>query len=227
MRAETFYLSEDRMKMLKKYILVVLILLGSGQAARSQLFKYGIQCGGNYSIYELSEPSFVQVTKGSIGFHSGLFVRRDFENFYIGADVNYTSTLGGTLDDGHSTFNLRTGSVNMPLMFGKKFYPGIRIFAGGMPSVFIKHNDIELQSYLEHSPEIAPAVDGVKLRNDFVFHIMAGAGYEFSKFFIEFRYEHPLDYFVLEDFSTGGTATNVDNRHALYQIVITAGYWFN
>ena len=190
----------------------------------SQLFKYGIQIGGNYSLYELSEPAFVQVTNGSIGFHSGLFVRRDFENFFIGADVNYTSTLGGTLDDGYSTFNLRTGSVNMPLMFGKKFYPGFRIYAAGMPSIFIKHNDNELQSYLENSPH-DDVIGNDKLRNDFVFHIVAGAGYEFSKFFLDFRYEHPLDFFYLENYSTGDASIN--NRHALYQFVITAGYWFN
>lgn len=211
---------------MKKYILILLILTGTGQIAMSQLFKYGIQIGGNYSLYELSEPAFVQVTNGSIGFHSGLFVRRDFENFFIGADVNYTSTLGGTLDDGHSTFNLRTGSVNMPLMFGKKFYPGIRIYAAGMPSIFIKHNDNELQSYLESSP-LYDAIGDVYLRNDFVFHIVAGAGYEFSKFFIDFRYEHPLDFFILENFSTGGAIANIDNRHALYQFVATVGYWFN
>ena len=212
---------------MKKYVVIVLVFLSSAQTASSQLLKYGIQVGGNYSLYELSEPSFVEVTKGSIGFHSGLFVRRDFESFYLGADVNYTSTLGGTLDDGHSTFNLRTGSVNMPIMFGKNFYPGIRIFVGGMPSIFIKHNDTELQGYLESSPEFEDGIVGEQIRNDFVFHIIVGAGYEFSKFFLEFRYEHPLDFFILENFSTGGVSTNINNRHALYQFVITAGYWFN
>lgn len=213
---------------MKKPLIIALILILFGQVAQSQLLTYGILIGPNYSHYSLSESqSAIEVTKGSIGFHSGLFIRRDFEIFFIGADISYSSYLGGTINDGTSSFDLRTGNVNMPILFGKKFYPGIKFFVGGMPSVFIKHNDNELQSFLENSPATQTSMNGSQHRNDFVFHMVAGAGYDFSKFFIEFRYEHPLDYFIMEDFSTGGASINIDNYHYLAQFVITVGYWFN
>ena len=208
--------------------MIVLFCAGIAMPALSQLFTYGVQIGGNYSHYSLSEKnSMIQVTKGSVGFHSGLFVRYDFDNFFLGADLNYTSTLGGTITDNNSDFNIRSGSVNMPGMFGKKFYPGIRLFAGGIPTVYIKRNHNELQSFLENSPYTDPAANGVLDRNEFVFFILAGAGIEFSKFLVEFRYEHPLDFFFREDFSTGGVITNVDNYHYCSQIVMTLGYRFN
>jgi hypothetical protein len=213
---------------MKKPLIVVIILIMSGLSAHSQLITYGIQIGSNYSHYSLSESaSAIEVTKGSIGFHSGLFFRRDFEIFFIGADIRYSSYLGGTITDGTNSFNLRTGNVNMPILFGKKFYPGIKIFAGGMPSVFIKHNDNELQSFLENSPATQSSMNGSQHRNDFVFHMVAGAGYDFSKFFIELRYEHPLDYFIMEDFTTGGSSSGIDNYHYLAQFMISVGYWFN
>ena len=213
---------------MNKSTILILLLLALGRPAMSQLFTFGVQLGSNHSLYRLSEDnSIIQVTKGSLGFHSGFFFRRDFDNFYVGADLNYSSIIGGTLDDGYSSFDVRTGSVNLPLFFGKKFYPGIRIFVGGVPTVFIKHNDNELRSFLENSPSVLPSINGDQLFNEFILYIMAGAGFEFSKFFLEFRYEHPLDYFIKEDFSTGGTLTNIDNNHYIYQIIITLGYRFN
>lgn len=211
-------------------IILLFIFLFSFQAAYPQLFKFGVHAGPQYCFYGLSEKppsSAIEVISGAIGGHSGMFVRRDFNTFYAGTEVNYSAYLGGTIDDGTSTFRLETSSVNMPIYFGKNFYPGIRLFAGGMPAVFIKHNDTELQSFLEKSPAMQSSIGASQDRNDFVFHMLAGAGFEFFKFFIEVRYEHPLDYFIQEDYSTGGTATNIDNIHYLYQVSLSVGYWFN
>jgi hypothetical protein len=211
-------------------IILLFSLALSFQVAHAQLFKFGVHAGPHYSFYGLSQKppsSAIEVISGAPGGHSGIFVRRDYNTFYAGAELNYSAYLGGTIDDGNSTFKLETGSVNMPIYFGKNFYPGIRVFGGGMPAVFIKHNDTELQSYLENSPAMQSTVGGSQNRNDFVFHMVAGAGFEFLKFFIEVRYEHPLDYFIQEDFSTGGTVTNIDNMHYLYQVSLSIGYWFN
>lgn len=231
MKEEIFFLFEKIIKLannMRKLIIVTLIILSSGLSAMSQLFTYGVQCGLNYSHYSLSESNYlIQVKKGSIGFHSGFFVRNDFETFFIGADLNYSSTLGGTIDDTNSSFNIRSGSVNLPLLLGKKFYPGIRIFVGGSPNVYIKDNKNELQTFLENSPFAQPQINGILNHNEFVFNILVGAGIEISKFFIEFRYEHPLDYFIIEDFSTGGILSNIDNYHYLSQLVFTLGYQFN
>ena len=213
---------------MKKLLLIALFILGSGLSAMAQLFIYGAQCGLNYSHYSMSESnSTIQVTKGSVGFHSGFFFRNDFENFFVGADLNYSSTLGGTVDDKDNSFDIRSGSVNLPVLIGKKFYPGIRIFVGGVPTIYIKHNENELQSFLENSPYTGTQINGILERNDFIFYIMVGLGIEFSKFFIEFRYEHPLDYFIKEDFSTGGTISNIDNYHYISQVLFTVGYRFN
>lgn len=213
---------------MKKSIFILLITLGSGVSAMAQLFIYGAQCGLNYSNYSLSESnSTIQVTKGSVGFHSGFFFRNDFENFFIGADLNYSSTLGGTIDDTNSSFDIRSGSVNLPAMIGKKFYPGIRIFVGGIPTIYIKTNENELRSFLENSPYTGTLINGVQERNDFIFFIMVGTGIEFSKFIIEVRYEHPLDYIFKEDFSTGGTISDIDNYHYISQVTFTVGYRFN
>jgi len=213
--------------MKRSFILIIFLLLGP-QLVKAQLFKYGIQAGPHYSHYGISEKgSFIEASRGSIGFHSGFFIRKDFESFFIGADLTYSSYLGGTAEDGYSSFKLETGSVNMPMIFGKYFYPGIRIFGGGMPAFFIKHNDGEFESFLAASPATQSSVNGFLHRNDFIFHIVAGASMEIRKFYIELRYEHPLDYFIREDYSTGGTTTNIDNRHYIYQFVISLGYWFN
>jgi hypothetical protein len=215
---------------MKNKSLILLILCLSIQTAHAQLFKFGIHAGPHYCFYGLSEKpssSAIEVNSGAIGGHSGVFARQDFESFFVGAELNYSSYLGGTIDDGNSTFRLETGSVNMPIYFGKNFYPGIRLYGGGMPAVFIKHNDTELQSYLENSPAMQSTVGGSQNRNDFVFHLVAGAGFEVFKLYFEFRYEHPLDYFIQEDFSTGGTVTNIDNMHYLYVVSMSIGYWFN
>ena len=89
----------------KKRIVFVFLLVLLSQAALSQLFKFGIQMGPHYSSYALSEKnSAIEAVRGSIGFHSGFFVRKDFESFFIGADLTYSSYLGGTSDDGTGTF---------------------------------------------------------------------------------------------------------------------------
>lgn len=88
---------------MKRSILIIIITLCS-QAAFPQLFRYGIQAGPHYSHYGLSEKqSAIEATRGAIGFHSGFFVRRDFETFFIGADLTYSSYLGGTSTAGTST----------------------------------------------------------------------------------------------------------------------------
>lgn len=213
---------------MKKSLLIGLLIFGLGLPGMSQLLTYGVQFGSNYSHYSLSEKnSTIQVTKGSMGFHSGFFFRYDFENFYMGADLNYSSTLGGTIDDTNSRFTIRSGSVNMPGMIGKKYYPGIRLYVGGIPTIYIKTNDNELRSYLESSPFTGSSINGIQERNDFIFFIMAGCGVEVSKFLFEIRYEHPLDFIIKEDFSTGGTVSNIDNYHYISQITFTVGYRFN
>ena len=213
---------------MRKSLWIILLLILPAQVAKGQLLKFGIQAGPHYCHYSLSEKtSAIAVTRGALGFHSGLFIRRDFESFYLGADIGYSSYLGGTIEDGTGSFTLCTGLVTLPIYFGKNFYPGIRIFGGGMPSVFIKHNDTELQSFLENSPATQGTINGSLHRNDFVFHMVAGTSFEFFKFYLEVRYEHPLDYFILEDFSTGGTSTNIDNIHYLSMFSLTLGYWFN
>lgn len=213
---------------MKRILILLPTLILSAQLARPQLLKYGVQCGLNYCYYTVTEKSStIDVTAGSLGFHSGLFIRRDFESFYAGADLNYSSTLGGTVDDGNSSFNVRTGSVNMPVMIGKNFYPGIRLYGGGMPAVYIKHNDNEFRSYLAGGPNTADRENSSLFKNEFVFHMVVGGSVELWKFFIDFRYEHPLDYYIIEDFSTGGSITGIENRHHMYQWVITLGYWFN
>jgi hypothetical protein len=213
---------------MKKSILTGLFILVAGLPVMGQLFIYGTQCGSNYSHYNILESnSTISVIKGSVGFHSGFFFRYDFESLYIGADLNYSSTLGGTIDDTNNSFNIRSGSVNMPGMIGKKFYPGIRLYVGGMPTIYIKTNENELQTYLETSPFTGSQVNGMLQRNDFIFFILAGCEVEISKFFVGLRYEHPLDYFVKEDFSTGGVVSDIDNYHYISQITFTVGYRFN
>lgn len=202
--------------------------MGIGFHAMGQLFIYGVQVGANYSHYSLSEnSSIIQVNEGSVGFHSGFFFRYDFESFYLGADINYSSTLGGTIDDSNSSFKVRTGSVNMPAMIGKRFYPGIRLYGGGMPSIYIKTNEDEFLSFLENSPYAGSQIGATLDRNDFIFFILAGFEIEISKFIVGLRYEHPLDYFVREDFSTGGDVSGINNYHYLSQITLTFAYRFN
>ena len=213
---------------MKKAFFFSLFILCIGLPAAGQLYMYGVQCGSNYSNYLLLEKnSTIDVTQGSIGFHSGFFFRYDFESFYMGADINYSSTLGGTIDDTNSSFKIRTGSVNLPGMIGKRFYPGIRLYVGGMPTIYIKTNENELRSFLESSPYTVDQANGVLDRNDFIFFILAGFEIEVSKFIVGVRYEHPLDYFVREDFSTGGLISNIDNYHYISQITFTLGYRFN
>ncbi len=213
---------------MKKAFFFSLFILCIGLPAAGQLYMYGVQFGSNYSNYLLLEKnSTIDVTQGSIGFHSGFFFRYDFESFYMGADINYSSTLGGTIDDTNSSFKIRTGSVNLPGMIGKRFYPGIRLYVGGMPTIYIKTNENELRSFLESSPYTVDQANGVLDRNDFIFFILAGFEIEVSKFIVGVRYEHPLDYFVREDFSTGGLISNIDNYHYISQITFTLGYRFN
>ncbi|HSG68241.1 MAG TPA: outer membrane beta-barrel protein, partial [Bacteroidales bacterium] len=202
--------------------------LGAVTGAYAQLLFFGAQCGINYSHYSLSEKnSMIEVEKGSIGFHSGFFARYDFENFYLGADLNYSSTIGGTVNDTETGFNVRSGSVNLAGMIGKKFYPGIRLYVGGIPTVYIKHNENEFESFLSKSPQYDPLSDGSIARNEFIFFITFGVDVELSKFFVGMRYEHPLDFFIKEDYSTGGINSGIDNVHYVSQVVFTVGYRFN
>jgi hypothetical protein len=213
---------------MKKILLSLLFIIILTLPAAGQLFTYGVQVGANYSHYNLSEDnSILLVNKGSVGFHSGFFARYDFKSFYIGSDINYSSTLGGELDDNNSSFKVLSGSVNLPVMIGKRFYPGIRIYGGGMPTIYIKTNDSELLAYLENSPYAGSQIGASLERNDFIFFMIAGFEVELSKFIVGFRYEHPLDYFVTEDFSTGGAASGIYNDHYLSQVTFTLGYRFN
>jgi len=213
---------------MKKLLLLIFLFAGFGLSAMAQLFIFGAQCGSNYSRYILSEDnSAITALNGSLGFHSGFFCRYDFESFYLGSDLNYSSTLGGTIDDTNSSFKVRSGSVNLPAMIGKKFYPGIRLYVGGMPAIYIKTNENELLSYLETSPFMGSDINAIHSRNDFIFFMIGGFELEVSKFNFGMRYEHPLDYFIQENFSTGGDISSKDNYHYLAQITFTIGYRFN
>ena len=213
---------------MKSLLTLFTICLFTKLTASAQLFVFGAQTGSNYCRYELSEKSSaIDLVSGSVGFHSGLWCRYDFESFFIGADINYTSTIGGTITDGISDFTVRTGSVNLPLMAGKKYWPGIRLYVGAMPTVYIKTNEFELLSFFEESPLMGTAIGAGQLRNDFIFFIMGGFELELSKFILGLRYEHPLDYIYRENFSTGGDSSSRDNYHYVSQVTLTVGYRFN
>jgi hypothetical protein len=151
--------------------------------AKAQLLAWGPQAAVVYSYLSLKGPETdLQTTGSSIGYQAGLFLRRDFKTFYLEADVLYTGNVGGTYVYNNNEMDVKASFVNVPILLGKKFFPGIRIFVGPVPYFNLGTNpEINIHDFMQTS--------GTEGGQGMSMNFQAGAGVDVSKLTLSIRYE--------------------------------------
>jgi len=197
-------------------IIIIGALLFVSLSAKSQMYSYGIKAGLNYSSYLLSNHYVFYQTEGSgIGFHGGIYARRNLGKFFIQADLNFTTGLKGKLIFRRQESDFSKSSLSVPLVIGRSFYPGnIRLYAGLVPAFYFGKDDI--QGFLLSQRLTAPGSYGSSQGIGY----LAGSGIDLSKFSVDIRYEGNL----LGGFYSQERNPNIRTFHQFSHIYLSLGY---
>ncbi len=103
---------------MKKYLLSVTLLVALCINVKGTIFL-GIKGGVNYSTINADNLKSSSVA----GYQAGLFARIG-GGFYLQPEV-YVSSTGGSFNSNDNTYNahVRFTNLNVPLLFGAKFWP--------------------------------------------------------------------------------------------------------
>ena len=168
---------------MKKQTLMLGIFATSLITSPAQI-AYGPQVSAVYSRITLTGADDGLETTGSgIGYQAGLFLRKDFRAFYLEADALYTGNVGGTYVYGSDELGLSASFASVTGILGKKFFPGIRLFAG-IASYFLLGTDPELDI-----AEFIQPSGGWHEGGGTMINFVLGAGLDVSKLTISLRYE--------------------------------------
>lgn len=156
---------------MKKLILLTVFCLFAPFGLKAQVISYGLHTGIAYTTVAAPESERygdVSTSGSSFAYHIGLFLRGDLKNFYLEGDIVFTGNAGGVVDGS----DVKASYLGAPLMLGKKFYPGFRIFAGLVPNLIL-------------------GVKGDEFGDDDLFsmNMIGGAGVDISKLTLSLRYE--------------------------------------
>jgi hypothetical protein len=171
---------------MKKLFLLSCVLVLVMINAKAQPFAIGARVAVVYSYLSLSGAETpLETTGSSIGYQAGVFLRKDFRKIYLEANVLYTGNVGGTYVYSGDEQKTTASFVSLPLIMGKKFFPGIRLFAGAVPYMLLSKTDFALGELMQAS-NMNYYSGGVAL------NFLVGGGLDFSKLTLSIQYEGGL-----------------------------------
>ena len=204
--------------MFKRVLLLLALISLFGFAAKSQQLSYGIKGGIAYSSYELSNGYVFYNTEGNaISYHAGVFIRRALGKYFLQADLNFASGMKANMDFRGNGLSFSKSSLNVPLLFGRNFYPGtIRVYAGISPGMYFSKD--EIASFLIDNRLLPSGQSGSSIGISYV----AGSGIDLlkSKFSIDVRYDRNFyGGFYYEDKNT-----DIRTYHRFSNVILGLAY---
>ena len=172
---------------MRKTVTLALVLAMLSAPLFSQLFTFGPKAGINYSWYKLSNSNKLYTASGGkVGYHGGLFLRKDIGEYFIQAELNYLANVGGILEWDGDDHDVSVANVNLPVLFGRKFFSGFRIFIGPVPHVYTSSGGIGDFTY--DYPFNGSRSSG----GDWSIDWQLGASMDISKLIVSLKYEGVL-----------------------------------
>jgi hypothetical protein len=173
---------------MKKSIFMLCIFFPGIFSCNAQLIAYGIQGGLAYSHITLTgNDPYLETSGSSIAFQLGLFVKKDITNYFIQAEPTYTGNMGGNWVINDVEDKVTVSSFSLPLIIGKKFMSGIRVFSGLAPylNITVEEETDFGTFYMANAPVSGLSWGG----GAFELKFLLGAGIEVSKITLNLRYE--------------------------------------
>ena len=167
---------------MKKGIFILMLMLSSITFAQSGL---GVTGGVNYG--DNGKLTYTDVTNAGddvleggdrqIGYHLGLFYRKEFNGFFFRPELLYTRTTSSYVYNLENA-EYKISKIDVPVLVGLEILGPVHVFAG--PSIqYILNNDFE----------------GAKIgdvQNEFTIGAQFGAGIQLGGLGLDVRYERGL-----------------------------------
>ena len=176
-------------------ILIITTFLGFTAVLSAQL-SFGVKTGLGYTgmkthvsndQYQLSHLS----KKNRFGFLVGGVARQDLGNYFVELSAEYMSK--GSVEISNNANQVDTENftyLNLPFVFGRRFFPGIRIYAGlGIEIPFYKDWGKDAFDFLDEIYYDQPQWD-IDVLPNFLF----GSSIEFSKVTLGITYYGSFSY---------------------------------
>jgi hypothetical protein len=205
---------------MKKYLIVVLVLLAS-QVTRAQgLFSWGLRGGLSSSVLQVSESfdvsgTSVKYTKGDaiLGWHAGVFTRFKLSLLYIQPELLISQSGGGinidsagTVTQGTLTFN----NLDIPVMVGVRFAKILRVNAGPVFSFMLSNKMSDNMSGWDQ-----------KYKSGTIGY-QAGIGADLSRLLIDLKYQGSLSK-LGDSVTIPGTSQSFNTDMKNSQIILSLG----
>jgi hypothetical protein len=217
---------------MNKYFLLIFISIFFLSFAQAQEYSFGIKGGGNYAVggEVVGRASFNPTTgsndyntdtyspESEIGFHAGVFFELSFGKFFIRPEVMFnTITTKFEFVNVESEYSVE--KISIPLLFGYNVWGPIDIYGGPAYQSFSTATFDNL-------------MNPISLPDD-PFAGQLGVKFNFSRFELDFRYDHTIaseNFYEIdvENDSTTGTSrdgvnfANFDDR--LNQFLVSLSF---
>ncbi len=181
---------------MKKILLVILFLGNVCLVSRAQEIYTGPVISAAYSqiVFSGTSPAY-DATGYSIGYQAGWFLRREYDSFFLQAEINYTGNLGGNWSFNEADDQVRLSTLGLPLFAGKMTRRGLFFCAGLVPYTILQL-DTE-QDLEDFTPGIA--TERTITEQTFGVHFLVGGGADLGRISLQVRYEGGLIGGFLED----------------------------
>ncbi len=184
-----------------------------------QFFTIGPKVGLSSSKLKLRDNiDAIKEKDAQLGFHAGIFTRFTVGGFYVQPEALFTSTDGQIeISEGNGTsasrqvVDLNYNKLDIPVMFGTKFFKLFRLQAGPTASLLLS---ADAKSNLNGVTE--DVKDSYK---DATIGYQVGFGVDISKFVIDLKWEGNLSSFG-NDLRLFGQTFQTDQRNRLLTLSV-------
>ncbi len=203
--------------MKKLTLLAVSLMITS--LSYGQFFTIGPKVGISSSKLKLRDNiDAIKEKDAQLGFHAGIFTRFTIGGFYVQPEALFTSTDGQIeIAEGNGTsasrqvVDLNYNKLDIPVMFGTKFFKLFRLQAGPTASLLLS---ADAKSNLNGVTE--DVKDSYK---DATIGYQVGFGVDISRFVIDLKWEGNLSSFG-DDLKLFGQTFETDQRNRLLTLSV-------
>jgi hypothetical protein len=194
-----------------KKILIGLICIISLSCFSQTKIDFGLKAGINYNsngdLIATSEfETFIEESRGKVGFHFGLWAKREFasSSFYIQPELLYTQTKSAYIKFDRVEYDLQ--KIEVPLLLGYKIFEIGHLFAGP-----------DLQFIIDSNLDNASTID----TDSFSLALHIGVGINIESFGLDVRWEKGLS---KTESSLFNNTITIDSRSN--QLICSLSYCF-